>query len=136
MAGVAASPGLPTGPLIIQDRGMELFRDVLLYLHLIGFALLLGGAAAQYLTGTLRISAAMLWGAVVQVVTGAGLAAPVGLDEDKELEPAKLAVKGVIALAILAMVFFSRRRTAVNKGHFLAIVGLTLANAAVAVFWH
>ncbi len=55
-------------------------------------------------------------------------------DED-EPDPAKLAVKAVIALAIFAMVFFSRKRDAVNRGHFLAIVGLTLVNAAVAVFW-
>jgi hypothetical protein len=47
-----------------------------------------------------------------------------------------LAVKGVVAALIFVMVFFSRKRTDVNKGHFLAIVGLTLANAAVAAFWH
>ena len=41
----------------------------------------------------------------------------------------------MIALAIFAMVFFSRKRDVVNTGHFLAIVGLTLVNAAVAVFW-
>jgi len=33
------------------------------------------------------------------------------------------------------MVFFSRKRDVVNTGHFLAIVGLTLVNAGVAVFW-
>jgi hypothetical protein len=33
------------------------------------------------------------------------------------------------------MVFFSRKRDAVNRCHFLGIIGLTLANAAVAVFW-
>ena len=83
----------------------------------------------------MRINSAMLWGAIIQLITGAGLAAPLrGADED-EPDPAKLAVKGVIALAIFAMVFFSRKREAVNRGHFLAIVGLTLVNAAVAVFW-
>ena len=113
---------------------MEPLRLVLLYLHLIGFALLLGGAAAQYLTGIIRINAAMLWGAATQVVTGLALAAPLRGD-DAEPAPAKLAVKAVIGLAIFAMVFFSRRREVVNKGHFLATVGLTLVNAAVAVFW-
>jgi len=33
------------------------------------------------------------------------------------------------------MTFFSRKREDVNRGHFLALVGLTLVNAAVAVFW-
>jgi hypothetical protein len=36
---------------------------------------------------------------------------------------------------ILIMVFVPRKRTQVAKGHFLAILGLTLLNAAVAVFW-
>jgi hypothetical protein len=114
---------------------MEPLRLVLLYLHLIGFALLLGGAVAQYLGGTIRINVAMLSGAGIQVLTGLALAAPLRGGGDDEPAPAKLAVKAVIGLAIFAMVFFSRRREVVNKGHFLAIVGLTLVNAAVAVFW-
>ncbi|GAA3292003.1 hypothetical protein GCM10018962_02040 [Dactylosporangium matsuzakiense] len=110
-------------------------RLILLFLHLIGFALLLGGSIAQYLTGKLRISPAMLWGAVIQVVTGLGLAAPLRGGGDHEPPTAKLAVKLVIGLMILAMTFFSRKRDEVNRGHFLALVGLTIVNAAVAVFW-
>ncbi len=114
---------------------MNTLRLVLLYLHLIGFALLLGGAVAQYLSGTIRINTAMLWGAVIQLVTGVGLAAPLRGGGENEPDPAKLAVKGVIAVTIFVMVFFSRKRETVNTGHFLAVIGLTLANAAVAVFW-
>jgi hypothetical protein len=113
--------------------GVEALRLVLLYLHLIGFALLLGGAVAQYLTGPVRINAAMLWGAGIQVVTGVGLSAP--LREGPEPDPAKLITKLVLGLVIFVMVFFARRRAQVNRGHFLAIIGLTLVNAAVAVFW-
>ncbi|MEV6690027.1 hypothetical protein AB0M35_00935 [Micromonospora sp. NPDC051196] len=112
---------------------MEALRLILLYVHLIGFALLLGGAIAQYISGKLRINAAMLWGAVIQLLTGIGLAAP--LRDGDEPHPGKLVTKLVIALAIFVMVFFSRKRTEVNRGHFLAIVALTLVNAAVAVFW-
>jgi hypothetical protein len=107
----------------------------LLYVHLIGFALLLGGAVAQYLSGTIRMNATMLWGAVIQLVTGIGLAAPLRGGGENEPDPAKLAVKSVVAVVIFVMVFFSRKRETVNSGHFLAVVGLTLANAAVAVFW-
>lgn len=114
---------------------MEALRLVLRYAHLIGFALLLGGSIVQYLSGLLRINAAMLWGAGVQVVTGLALAAPLRGGGDAEPAPAKLAVKAVIALMIFVMVFFSRRRESVARGHFLAIVGLTLVNAAVATFW-
>jgi hypothetical protein len=113
---------------------VEALRLILLYVHLIGFALLLGGVAVQYVSGPTRINPPMLWGSITQLVTGIALAAPLR-DEDDEPAPAKLAVKLVIALMIFVMVFFSRKREVVNKGHFLAIGGLTLANAAVAVFW-
>lgn len=114
---------------------MEALRLILLYVHLIGFALLLGGAIAQYASGRLRINPAMLWGSVIQLLTGIGLAAPLRGGGDDEPNPAKLVTKLVIALLIFVMVFLSRKRDVVNRGHFLAIVGLTLVNAAVAVFW-
>lgn len=113
--------------------GVEALRLVLLYVHLIGFALLLGGAAAQYLTGRIRINSAMLWGATIQLLSGIALAAP--LRDGNEPAPAKLVTKFVLALAIFVMVFFSRKRESVNRGHFLATIGLTLVTAAVAVFW-
>ena len=113
---------------------MEILRLVLRYAHLIGFALLLGGAVAQYLSGKLRINRAMLWGSAVQLLTGLALAAPIR-DEGAEPEPAKLAVKLGIAILIAVMVWVPRNRAEVNRGHFLAAVGLTLVNAAVATFW-
>jgi hypothetical protein len=114
---------------------VEILRQFVVYLHLIGFALLLGGSVAQYLTGKLRINYAMLGGAVIQVLTGLILAAPWGLDPGEKLNYVKLTVKLVVGLMILAMVYFPRNREKVNRGHFLAIVGLVLVNAAVAVFW-
>lgn len=114
---------------------MSTLREIVLYLHLIGFALLLGGAVAQYLTGKPRINQAMLAGAVIQVVTGLILAAPWGLDPGEKFNPVAIVVKLVVALMILAMVYFPRKREVVNRGHFLAIVGLILLNAGVAVFW-
>jgi hypothetical protein len=114
---------------------VETLRLILRYAHLVGFALLLGGAVAQYLTGKLRINSAMLWGSIIQVATGLVLSAPLRGGGDAEPDKVKLAVKGLIAVMIFIMCFFSRKRDQVNKGHFLAIVGLTLVNAAVAVFW-
>jgi hypothetical protein len=113
---------------------VEILRLVLRYAHLIGFALLLGGAVAQYLSGRLRINPAMLWGSAGQLLTGLALAAPIR-DEGDEPEPAKLAVKLVLAILIAVMVWVPRKRAEVNRGHFLATIGLTLVTAAVATFW-
>jgi hypothetical protein len=112
---------------------LELLRLALRYVHLVGFALLLGGFAAQYFSGRLRINRAMLWGALLQVATGLLLSAP--FPRDVELNPYKLGVKLLIAVLIAIMVVVPRNRETVNRGHFLAIGGLTLINAAVAVFW-
>lgn len=114
---------------------METLRLILLFIHLIGFALLLGGAIAQFLTGKFRINAAVLWGSIIQLLSGLALAAPLRGGGDEEPSPIKLAVKLVIAILIFIMVFIPRKREAVNKGHFIGIIVLTLANAAVAVFW-
>jgi hypothetical protein len=117
------------------ETAMEALRLILRYAHLIGFAMLLGGAIAQYVTGKLRINPAMLWGSIIQVLTGIALSAPLRGGGDDEPNPVKLGVKLLIALVIFVMVFVPRNRTEVNRGHFIGIVVLTLANAAVAVFW-
>ena len=114
---------------------MEALRLILRYAHLIGFALLLGGAIAQYVSGKFRINPAMLWGSIIQVLTGIALSAPLRGGGDAEPSPVKLGVKLVIAILIFVMVFVPRKRAEINKGHFIGIVVLTLANAAVATFW-
>ena len=108
---------------------------ILRYAHLIGFALLLGGAIAQFVSAKLRINPAMLWGSIIQVLTGLALAAPLRGGGDAEPDPIKLGVKLLIAVMIFVMVFVPRNRAEVNKGHFTGIVVLTLVNAAVATFW-
>jgi hypothetical protein len=125
----------------VRDRGfgklpsVEALRLILLFVHLIGFALLLGGGIAQFLTGKFRINPAVLWGSIIQLVSGIALAAPLRGGGDAEPSPIKLGVKLVLAILIFIMVFIPRRREAVAKGHFIGIIALTLANAAVAVFW-
>jgi len=112
----------------------DLLLHVLRYIHLIGFALLLGGALAQYLSGTLRINPAMLWGSIIQVASGIALAAPLR-PEGEEPPVAKLVVKLVLAVMIFVMVFVPRKREQVNRGHFLGVIGFVLVTAAVATFW-
>lgn len=114
---------------------MEALRLILLFVHLIGFALLLGGAITQFLSGKFRINPAVLWGSIIQLVSGIALSAPLRGGDDAEPSPVKLGVKLLLAVLIFIMVFLPRKRESVNKGHFIGIIALTLANAAVAVFW-
>jgi hypothetical protein len=115
---------------------VEAIRLILLFIHLIGFALLLGGAITQFLSGKYRINPAVLWGAVIQLASGLLLSAPLRGGGDDEPNPIKLGVKLLFAVLIFIMVFVPRKREAINKGHFIGIIALTVINAAVAVFWH
>ena len=114
---------------------MEAARLILRDIHLVGFALLLGGFCVQYFSGKLRINSAMLTGAVVQLVTGLALAAPLRGGGNAEPAPAKSAVKGMLALLIAIMVWVVRKKDSVATGHFVGIGLLTLINAGVATFW-
>lgn len=49
---------------------MEFLRLLLRYLHLVGFALLVGAWAAQYLTGKLRVNVLMRTGLGTMISTG------------------------------------------------------------------
>ncbi|MEV6964906.1 hypothetical protein AB0M47_07290 [Hamadaea sp. NPDC051192] len=112
----------------------DLVRYILLYAHLIGFALLLGGAVTQWLAGKFRINQAMLIGVWTQLITGIALSAPLR-GEGHEPPTAKLIVKLVLALLIFGAVFPVRKREEVSKGHFYGIIGMVLVTAGVAVFW-
>jgi hypothetical protein len=116
-----------------HGSGVEALRLILLYIHLIGFALLLGAAITQYVVKPIRINRPMLWGSLLVLLAGIALAAPIR--DGDEPSPVKLGFKLLIALAIAIMVWVPRKRAEVNRGHFLAIIGLTLVNAAIAVFW-
>ena len=66
------------------------------------------------------------------LVTGVLLASP--FDRDPPLDYTKIAVKAVIAVLIFVAVLVVRKKETIGKGHFLGIVGMTLLNAAIAVF--
>jgi hypothetical protein len=116
---------------------LEFLRLLLRYLHLTGFALLLGGFAAQYFGRRYQVNWVMRVGIGASLTFGALLAIP--FPEGVELNYTKIAVKlgiGVlIGAAIGVAVVRERAGKAVSKGHFLGIGLMTLLNAAVAVFW-
>ena len=113
---------------------METLYDVLLVLHLLGWAVVLGGAVASMRTPV--IPRGMLHGILTALVTGlamVGLASS-GLAAD-EPDNVKIAVKLLIALAVTALVVVGGRRARVTTGHLGAIAGLTVVNVAIAVLW-
>jgi hypothetical protein len=116
---------------------MEYLRLALRYLHLVGFALLLGGWVMQYLAGRMNVSIPMRVG--LGTMLGSGLLLAIPFPSDVELNYVKLAVKLAIAMGIGALFGINVTRARAGKptgrGLFAAIGGLALVNAAVAVFW-
>ncbi len=113
---------------------MNLARDVLLLIHFIGFGALFGGASVQVRDGTKVVNSAMLYGALTQVVSGVLLVGVIEAAGDDINQP-KIGVKLAIALGIAVLCWANRRKEMVPNGLFFAILLLTVANVAVAVFW-
>ncbi|MFY9914480.1 MAG: hypothetical protein WAK18_07440 [Nocardioidaceae bacterium] len=113
---------------------MDFVRDVLLFLHLLGMASLLGGALVQLRDETQVVNSAMLHGALTQVVTGLLLVGVIEGQNDP-LDHTKVGVKLAVALVITVLCWVNRRKDAVPRGLFMGILLLTVGNVGVAVFW-
>lgn len=112
---------------------METVYAIVLVLHLIGWALVLGGAVHGLREATMNKG--MLHGILTALVAGIVM---VGLGEmmDAEVNHMKIGIKLVIALVVTAMVIFGNRNSEkVTKGYLGGIAGLTVANVAIAVLW-
>lgn len=113
---------------------MEFLRHLLLFLHLIGFAVLFGAWVAQIGQANLRITPGMFHGALLQLITGFALVG-VRQADDLPVDNAKITVKLVVLIAIFALVVVNRGKERVTTGPWMAVGLLTLLNAGIAVFW-
>jgi hypothetical membrane protein len=112
---------------------MEILRHVLLVAHLLGFAALFGGLLVQAREPEKKVNALMRDGAGTAFVAGLLL---VGiLEADGSPNHAKIAVKALIGLVILALVMANVRRDRIADGLWGLLLLLTVANVCVAVFW-
>lgn len=112
---------------------MEILRNVLLLLHLVGFAALFGGAFVQLKAQNRVINPAMWHGALTMLVSGVALVAVREIG-DLGIDHVKVAIKLVVMLGVFVLVLTQRKKEHISNGLFFAIFGLTLANAVVAVF--
>ena len=112
---------------------METLRLVLLFVHILGFAALLGGLLVQLRTEPKVVNSLMRDGIGTAFVAGLLL---VGVLESLgSPDHAKIGVKFGIGLVILVLVMANLRKPSIPQGLYLGLLGLTVANIAVAVFW-
>jgi hypothetical protein len=117
---------------------MDILRQILFVLHLVGLAALLGGALVQvraFRNGTARVIPAIMYGAWLQLVTGIALAGIIATSPGNHLDNIKIAVKLGVLIAITVIAFVNRRKTAPSEWVVPTIGALTLVNVVIAVFW-
>ena len=113
-----------------------LLRELLVLVHLVGFALLFGGWAAQAARGRTTTTTLFRTGLGIMIASGLLLAIP--FPAGIELDYLKLGVKLVIAFAIggvFGVVITRDRAGRPTRVPFWTIGALALLNAGVAIFW-
>lgn len=114
---------------------MDALRYILLILHLIGMAAILGPFLGQLTAKTKAITMTMVWGARGQLVTGIAL---VGLASanDNDVDHVKIAVKLLVAIAIVGISEATHKKSGSLQTPWMLVGLLTLVNVIVAVVWH
>jgi hypothetical protein len=114
---------------------MEFLREILLFLHFVGLAALFGGLFVQIKAQPRVVNNAMFHGILTQLVTGLLLVGVLEGTAPPPVDHAKVGVKLVVAIVIAVLVFMNRKKPALPNGLYLGLMGLTLLNIGVAVFW-
>ena len=116
---------------------MEITRSLLLILHFIGMAGLLGGLLAS----SKSLNKGVLHSALLALVTGLGL---VGIryslvdsypDQYEEINHSVVGIKLVILIIILALGYLNAKKQVFPKRSWLAMVALSVSSIAIAVVW-
>jgi hypothetical protein len=113
---------------------MDVAYNLILIVHFIGLASVVGGFLVQMKSAEKGVNPAMWHGALTQLVTGVLL---VGLAEmqDFDVDHAKIGVKLVVTIVITVLAFIGRKKPLPQVGLWGAIGALSIANIVIAVLW-
>lgn len=118
---------------------MEIAQKILLVLHFIGLAGLLGGVFLQIkdiVAQKATIAAGMIHSGWLMAASGVMM---FGLFEAMDVATMdtrmKIGVKLLVLVAIMALLLMNRKKQPVKSGVMWAVGGLTLLNICLAVFW-
>ena len=109
---------------------MEILKHLLEFLHFLGFSGLIGGALAQLRAPEKTVTRVMMDGAWTQLATGLLLVAV----NEPDVNHAKVGVKLLVLLVIVYFLFINRNKK-LDSNVFFAVLGLSIFNMALAIFW-
>lgn len=109
---------------------MDLLRSLLLILHLLSWAIVFG----MSFTGMKQreLPKGLLHGAVGALLTGLLLVGVIEMN-DGDVNNIKIGIKLLIAIVVTGLAFWGGRKDELKPGFFGGIIGLVVANVAVAV---
>lgn len=112
---------------------MDVAHQLLVLLHLVGFAALFGGGLVQLRSRDPEINAAMLYGSVASLLSGIALWV---LPEWRGPEPSLITmiVKTVLTAFVTMLAIVNRRYLSIPRGLLLLITTLVLAIVVLTVF--
>lgn len=124
---------MPSGAGTVS--AMDVVYNLLLVLHLVGWAMVLGSVLVAFREP--KVSPGALHGILGALVAGLAMVGLASADvAGPDPNDPKVAVKLVIALVVAFLVWRGTRKpAAVTAGYLGAIAVLTVANVAIAVFW-
>lgn len=115
---------------------MDILEKILLVIHFLGLASILGGVLVQSkaLRSGAKVLPAILHGAYTQLLSGVLLVAVISAGDD-DLNNTKIAVKLGVLVVILVLAIVNRKKANPATWVVPTIGLLTLANIVIAVFW-
>jgi uncharacterized BrkB/YihY/UPF0761 family membrane protein len=113
---------------------MDIVYTLLVVLHFVGIVAIGFGFLKELAKKTFGVNVAMLHGASAQLLTGillVGLHESGSLDSDYVVDHTKIAIKLIIAIAIIAMYSIGKRKSE-QKLYWALIGALTVTNIVIA----
>lgn len=114
---------------------MTFVHGIILLFHFIGFAAVFGGAFVQVRGPKRVINPAMMHGAWTLLISGLLLVTSLELFSDAAINHMKIGIKLLVLIVLVVLILINRKKSEISSGTFFAILGMTLANAAIAVLW-
>lgn len=114
---------------------MEFLRHLLVFLHLLGMAMLVAMFFVQRRAGAdAPLNKGWLHGSALQLLTGVALVAVAPLTH-KDYDHVKLTVKLLVLVVIGVLAIIYVRKPRIPSWLVPTMTGLVVVNVAVAVFW-
>jgi len=113
---------------------MDTLRLILLIIHILGFAALIGGLLAQAGDEEKKVTGVMRDGVGTAFLAGLALVGVLEADGG-DVNHAKIGVKFAIGLVLLVLVMANMRKASIPKGLWAGLLVLAVAEVCIAVLW-